>query len=373
MSNSESAPTVHAEGKSVAAGADIFDLSIIGGGPAGLFAAYYAGMRRMRVKIIDSLDELGGQLTALYPEKYIFDVAGFPKVMAKDLAGRLIEQAMQYSPALALGEVVQTLEEMRNAECGMRKGDEAGHAAGVELPVYRVTTDKGVHYTRTLLICAGAGAFSPRKLNVAGAAELEGRGVYYAVRNKAEFAGKDVLVVGGGDSAVDWSLNLQDVAGAITLIHRRNVFRAAEHNLRRLQATAVSILTFWELREILGEEGRVTGAVIEYNQTQEVRRLAVEAVLAQIGFNSSLGAIKHWPLVIEHGGIKVNHVMETNMPGIYAAGDVAAYEGKLKLIATGFGEAAIAVNHAKTRIVPGAKMFPGHSSEMVPQHGAVVV
>ena len=343
-----------------ATGPDVFDLTIIGGGPVGLFAAYYAGMRHMRAKILDSLPELGGQLTALYPEKYIFDVAGFPRVLAKDLAERLIEQAMQYSPALALGETVQTLETLPHEAVG-------GHG-----PLYRITTDQAEHVTRTLLICAGAGAFSPKKLAAPGAAELEGRGIHYAVRSKAEFAGKDVVIIGGGNSAVDWALNLHEAARSLTLVHRRNVFRAHEDSVRKLQATKAKILTFFEVESFITEGGALKDVVLVNNQSHEQRTLPSQALLAQIGFNSSLGPIKNWPLEFERGSIRVNTQMETKLPGVFAAGDVAMFDGKLKLIAVGFGEAAIAVNQAKTRIDPKAKLFPGHSSEMVAQHGTEV-
>ncbi|HVS71958.1 MAG TPA: NAD(P)/FAD-dependent oxidoreductase [Phycisphaerae bacterium] len=337
---------------------ELFDLTIIGGGPVGLFASFYAGLRQMKTKIIDSLEELGGQLTTLYPEKFIFDVAGFPKVLARDLAHQLIQQAMQANPAVALGETVRHLEPLGDAEN----------------PRYRIVSDKGSHLTRTLMICAGAGAFSPKKLRIPEAPALENRGLHYACRSKAVFAGKRVLIVGGGDSAVDWSLNLRDTAESITLIHRRNQFRAHEESVRQLQATDVKILTFFEIKSLVGGGGEqgLTAAVIENSQTKEVRTLEVDAVLVQIGFDTSLGPIKEWPLKVERGQIQVNSHMETALPGVFAAGDVAAYEGKLKLIATGFGEAAMAVNFAKVRVDPKAKFFPGHSSEMTAQHESVV-
>ena len=335
---------------------EVFDITIIGGGPVGLFAAFYAGMRGMKTKIIDSLDELGGQLTTLYPEKFVYDVPGFPRVLARDLARSLIEQAMQYAPTVRLGEVVQTLERDESRDCWVIHSDLAGH------------------WTRTIVISAGAGAFSPRKLALPGAEKFEHRGVYYGVKAKSVFAGKRVLVIGGGDSAIDWSMNLLDTAQTITLVHRRNQFRAAEHNVRKLQATGIEILTFCELKElVVGTDGELAGAVIIDTRTQAVRTLEVDAILAQIGFVSSLGAIKNWPIKLERAAIAVNSHMETTCPGVYAAGDVAAYDGKLKLIATGFGEGAVAVNYAKNRIDPKAKVFPGHSSELSGEQPNVTV
>jgi len=349
--------------KTAAPVTDLFDITIIGGGPVGLFAAFYAGLRHLKTKIIDSLEELGGQLTALYPEKYVFDVAGFPKILARDLANNLISQAMQYHPTISLGEIVHHLDPVTQVP---------GHTEAITSTCYKVTTDKQTHYTRTLLLCAGAGAFSPKKLTLPEAEGLEHRGLYYACRSKADFAGKNLLIVGGGDSAVDWALNLADTAGHITLIHRRNQFRAHEDSLRQLQRTKARILTFFELESLIAANGDLTGAVIKNNQTQEIQTLNIDAVLVQIGFHSSLGPIKEWPLQIEKGSIRVNQHMETALPGIFAAGDVATFDGKLKLIATGFGEAATAVNYAKHILDPHAKIFPGHSSEMTPQHDSIV-
>jgi len=333
---------------------DLFDITIIGGGPAGLFAAYYAGLRHMKTKIIDSLDELGGQLMTLYPEKYVFDVPGFPKVLARDLANNLIEQAMQYHPTVCLGETLQTL------------------VPSADNTAYALTTDKGVHHTRTLLIASGAGAFSAKKLPLPTAAALENKGVYYAVKSKATFAGKRVLVIGGGDSAVDWSTNLSDVAAHITLIHRRDQFRAHEHNVKRLRQTPVQVMTFYELKDLITHDGQLAAAVIENNQTGEKKTIEVQAVLAQLGFVSSPGPIRNWGLKFERGACVVDSRMQTSLPRVFAAGDGAWFEGKLKLIATGFGEAAMAVNFAKTMTDPAAKLFPGHSSEMVSQPQSVI-
>ncbi len=337
------------------AASEIFDLTIIGGGPVGLYGAYYAGLRQMRTKIIDSLDQLGGQLATLYPEKYIYDVAGFPRVVARDLVNNLIEQAQQYQPEVQLSQTVKTLNRDENSQC------------------YAITTEAGLHLTRTVLICAGAGAFHPRRLAVPGAEQWEGRGIHYAVTNKQVFAGKRLIIIGGGDSALDWAMNLHGVASHITIIHRRNQFRAHEESVSKTMKMGIPILTFWELKSLSITDNTITGAVLYNNQTHEERTIHADVILPQLGFISSLGAIKDWPIHIQGHSIMVDQKMQTNLPGVFAAGDVAGFDGKLKLIATGFGEAATAVNFAKTLLDPKAKAFPGHSSELGPQTLTTIV
>jgi thioredoxin reductase len=330
---------------SVSPVSDPVDLAIIGGGPTGLFAAFYAGLRKMSVKLIDSLDVLGGQLATLYPEKYIYDVAGFPKVLAKDLVVNLIEQAMQYQPTLCLGEQVKTLEVQEPARR------------------YTIQTDRGSHQARSVLIAAGIGSFQPKLLPLANAKEYEGRGLHYFVKSLDGFRGKRVLIVGGGDSAVDWANMLAPLTADLTLIHRRDVFRAHEDSVAKMKQTSTRIKLFHELRSI-GGDGRVRRAVVYDNRTNADESLEVDAVLVNIGFESTLGPLKHWGLEIEGGSIKVDGMMQTNRPGVFAAGDVAAFPGKLKLIATGFADACVAVNYAKHYLEPDANIFPGHSSNM---------
>ena len=326
---------------------DVFDLTIIGAGPTGLFATFYAGLRQMKTKVIDALEEPGGQVAVLYPEKYIFDVPGYTKILAKDLVKALVDQAFQYNAALVLGERVTTL----------RRTDGA-----IEL-----STDKGTkHYSKAVLIAAGVGAFSPNRLEAKGAADYEGKGVHYFVKDKSVFKGKRLLIVGGGDSAVDWALNIKDVAEKITLVHRRDVFRAHEGSVTELMKSSVEVKLFYEVKEVRGDGGKVTQAVIFDNRSKAETTLAVDAILVNIGFRADLGPIKDWGLQIDGREIRANGKMETNIPGVYVAGDIAgSLDGaKLNLIATGYAQAALAVNVAKTFVDPNSKLFPGHSSEM---------
>jgi thioredoxin reductase (NADPH) len=321
------------------------DLAIIGAGPVGLYAAYYAGLRRMSVKLIDSLSNLGGQLVTLYPEKYIYDVAGFPKILAKELAANLIAQGTQYGPMIALGEQVQKLEHFSDKKS------------------YRIHTNISQHDARCVLIAAGVGAFRPKKLASAEMSRFEGHGLFYSVQDPQIFKGKRVLIVGGGDSAVDWANALSDLASQVTVIHRRDVFRAHEEAVRQMRQGRSQVFVFNELISIHGDR-HIESAMIVDNRDRHERLLSVDAVLANIGFETSLGPISKWELKLEGATIQVDHSMQTNRPGIFAAGDVAAYPGKLKLISVGFGEAAIAVNHAKHFLDPVANIFPGHSSDM---------
>jgi ferredoxin/flavodoxin---NADP+ reductase len=327
---------------------DIDDLAIIGAGPTGLFAAFYAGLRRMRTKVIDSLEILGGQLTTLYPEKLIYDVPGFPAVLAKDLAKGLIEQGLRYRPTVCLGERVREL-----------VTDDPSDAL-------RLVTDKAVHRARAIVIAAGVGAFQPKTLPLPNTKEYEGRGLYYFVKDVSAFAGQRVLIVGGGDSAVDWANILVGSAARVTVIHRRDQFRAHEDSVRRMKQSAAQVRTYHELRSI-GGEGHVRRATIYDNRSGAEETLDVDAVLVNIGFVNSLGPIRHWGLDLEGNAIKVDSMMQTSRPGVFAAGDICTYPGKLKLIATGFGEAAIAVNYAKHYLDPSANIFPGHSTSLAPR------
>jgi len=330
---------------------EIRDITIIGAGPTGLFGAFYGGMRGASCRLIDNLDQVGGQLTALYPEKYIFDVAGFPKVLAKDLVKAMAEQALQFRAPIHLAEKV----------IGLRTETEEGHQR------FTVITDKDEYPSRTVLIAGGIGAFTPRKLPLKDVDRWYGKGVFDRVLDPKAFAGKRVLLVGGGDSAFDWAVNLQGIAKHILMVHRRDGFRAHAATVRQVEALCAAgqmeLRTFWEVRAIHGADS-VERVTLYNNKTKEEDTLSIDAIIPQLGFLSSLGAIAEWGLEIDKGDIKVGSTMATNIPGIFAAGDITTYPGKLKLIATGVAEASIAVNHAVHFINPTAKVEPGHSSNM---------
>ena len=321
---------------------DLFDVTIIGGGPVGLFAAYYAGFRTLRTKIVESLDALGGQITALYPEKPIYDVAGFPRIIGRQLVDNLVEQASQYRPTVCTGETVERLERAADG-------------------TLRLTTSRGAHLSKVLLVTAGIGAFHPKTFKKPEIDSFEGRGLHYFVKSFQDFAGKRVLIAGGGDSAVDWANNLVGVARSVTLIHRRDGFRAAEDSVQKMLHSPVNVKLFYELRRLEGTD-RLERAVIFQNKTNAEETIDVDAVIASLGFLSTLGPIADWGLELEHDSVRVNSRMETTLAGVYGAGDIVVYPGKVKLIATGFGEAATAVNNAAQYINPKASVFPGHSS-----------
>jgi thioredoxin reductase (NADPH) len=323
----------------------VYDITIIGGGPAGLFTAFYGGMRQASVKIIESLPQLGGQLSALYPEKYIYDVAGFPKVRAQELINNLKEQMAKFDPTISLEQSVEKLEKQEDG-------------------VFKLTTNKEVHYSKTIIITAGNGAFQPRRLELENATSYEGKNLHYFIDDLNKFAGQKVVVFGGGDSAVDWTLMLEPIAEQVTIVHRRDKFRAHEHSVENLHSSKADVKTPYVPVDLIGNDNGIQQVILENVNDQEQVAIDVDAVICNYGFVSSLGPIKEWGLEIEKNSIVVNSKMETNIPGIYAAGDICTYEGKVKLIACGFGEAPTAVNNAKAYIDPKAKIQPLHSSSM---------
>lgn len=323
---------------------EIVDIIVIGGGPAGMFAAFYCGMRQSSVKIIESMPQLGGQLAALYPEKFIYDVAGFPKVTAQNLVNNLSEQ-------------------MKHFPIDMRLDEKVLQVVKKEERLFEITTNRGTHYAKAIIITGGVGAFEPRKLDLPDCAKYEKTNLHYFVNDLQKFEGKKVLLSGGGDSAVDWALMLEPIAAKVTLIHRRDKFRAHEHSVELLMKSKVEVITPIELISLHGEN-RIEKVTLTNSKTSEAFTLEIDDLIVNFGFMSSLGPISEWGIEIENGSIKVDSRMETNIPGIFAAGDITTYPGKLKLIAVGFGEAPTAINNAKVYIDPSAKLSPGHSSNM---------
>jgi len=326
----------------------ITDITIIGGGPTGLFASFYTGMRGATAQIVDALPELGGQLTALYPEKYIFDVGGFAKILAKDLVKALKEQVDQFHHKAHLNQNVIALE--RNED----------H--------FVLVTDTDSFPTRSIVIAGGIGAFAPRRLPQACAEPWYGRGIFDRVSDPEEFRGQSIVIIGGGDSAFDWAQQLRDRAKAVTLVHRSDKYRAHGATIADVQAAATAgrttLLPFHELADVLSTGDTLTGVTLREVKTKATRDVEADVILPMLGFHSDIGALAEWGLNCEKDEIVVNSLMETGRPGIYAAGDITTYPGKLKLIATGFGEAATAVNQAVHWIYPDKKVNPGHSSNM---------
>ena len=315
------------------------DVLIVGAGPTGLFAAYYAGFRGHRVAVVDSLPELGGQITAMYPEKQIFDVAGFPAVKGRTLVDGLVEQAATAKPEYLLDRTA----------VGLVQDDD-----GVT-----VTLDDGTEVRAgAVLITAGIGKFSPRPLP-AGEGWL-GRGMEFFVPSFEPYAGKDVVIVGGGDSAFDWALNLTGIARSITLVHRRDAFRAHERTVQQVTDSDVEILTKAQVTKLAGE---TTLESVELDVAGETVTRSCQALVAALGFIADLGPLQQWGIEVSKRHILVDSSMRTNLSRVFAAGDITEYAGKVRLIAVGFGEAATAVNNATVAIDPTAKVFPGHSSE----------
>jgi thioredoxin reductase (NADPH) len=330
-------------------GHEIKDITIIGGGPTGIFASFYAGMRGVTSQVVDALPQLGGQLTALYPEKYIFDVAGFPEILAKDLVKALVDQAARFSPPSHLLQKVVGLEE------------ENGH--------FTLVTETDRFPTRSIIIAAGIGAFAPRRLPQACSHPWYGRGVYDVVVDPEEYRGKRVLIIGGGDTAFDWGTQLIGRAEHVTLVHRSDRFRAhgatvAEFTLAVTQGRA-SMHSFHELSDLTCTPDRFTHAILKDIKAKTTREIEVDVILPMLGFVSDIGALAQWGLTLEKDEIVVTgSTMETGRAGVWAAGDITTYPGKLKLIASGFAEAATAVNQAVHWIYPEKKVAPGHSSNM---------
>jgi thioredoxin reductase len=315
------------------------DLLIIGAGPTGLFAAYYAGFRGLRVAVVDSLPELGGQITAMYPEKQILDVAGFPSIKGRDLVEGLVTQAGTAHPDYHLDRTATTLRHQGDhVVVGLDDGTEISAGA--------------------VLITAGIGKFSPRALP-AGEGWL-GRGLEFFVPSFVPYAGKDVVIVGGGDSAFDWALHLEPVASSVTLVHRREAFRAHQRTVDQVRASSVEIVTKAEVTALNGNGSLES---VEITVDGEATTRPAQALVAALGFIADLGPLQQWGIEVQKRHVVVDSSMRTSLQRVFAAGDITEYPGKVRLIAVGFGEAATAVNNAAVAIDPSAHVFPGHSSE----------
>ena len=317
------------------------DVLVVGAGPSGLYGAYYAGFRGLSVAIIDGLPEAGGQITALYPEKLIYDVAGFPAVKGKDLVENLVNQVAPFGPHYLLNHQAISYE---NCDTHVVIGTDTGTSVRA----------------RAVVVTGGIGTFTPRPLP--GGAAFEGRGLEYIVPTYLPYAGKRVVVVGGGDSAVDWALGLEGVAEHVTLVHRRDEFRAHAHSVKLLRDSSIEVVTPVSPMSVNGGE-HVESLTVRDVKTKEQRELACDALVAALGFTADISPLEAWGLAVQERHILVDTTMATNLPRVFAAGDITEYPGKVRLISVGFGEAATAVNNAATVIDPEATVFPGHSTE----------
>ena len=333
---------------------EIRDVTVIGAGPVGMSVSFWAGMREASSRIMDSLPEIGGQLTTLYPEKWIFDVPGHPRVLARDLVEMLREQALdQFDVPVHLDTTAERISWEPDPEDQDRQ-------------LIVLHTDRGELRSRTVVIAGGHGAFEPKKLPGYDMTPWEGRGAHYLVSEKSAFAGKRVMIIGGGDSAIDWTINLLDTAEHVTLVHRREGFRAHEATLKEVMDAAedhrIDVRVPFQVREVRGN-GRIESVVLFHSEDEALEtEVPCDAVLLQLGFKTALGPLRDWGLEIDKGAIVVDNVMKTNLDAVWACGDITMFDGKLKLIATGFAEAAIAVAQAVHHIRPDTKLQPKYST-----------
>lgn len=317
------------------------DLLIIGAGPVGLYGAYYAGFRGFDTVVMDTLPEAGGQITAMYPEKEIFDVAGFPSIRGRELVERLMAQASSADPEYRLDEQA----------VGLQTSEDG--------PVIIDTAAEARIEAKAVILTGGIGSFTPRPIPVG--TEWVGRGVEYFVPKLEAYRDRDVVIIGGGDSAFDWAWSLHPLAASVTIVHRREEFRAHAGMVEQVRALGVRFLTSSEISAVAGDE-HVTSISVTHKVTGETTEVPTDAVVASLGFIANIGPMATWGLELDKRRIVVDSAMRASLPRVFAAGDLAHYPGKVPLIASGFGEVATAVNNAAPLITPGVSVFPGHSS-----------
>jgi thioredoxin reductase (NADPH) len=317
------------------------DVLIIGAGPCGLFAVFELGLLDMKTHVVDILDKIGGQCAELYPEKPIYDVPGIPFVTGQGLTDSLLQQIKPFSPSFHLNEMVETIEKIGE-------------------PAFRVKTDAGkVFECKVVVIAAGGGSFQPKRPPVPGIEAYEGSSVFYAVRKMEQFRDRNILIVGGGDSALDWTLNLHPVAKRITLLHRRDEFRAAPHSVEQMRALVAGgkmDLKLGQVTSLEGEGGRLAAATVKGNDNA-ITRVECDTILPFFGLTMKLGPVANWGVALENNLVPVDTAaFETNISGIFAIGDINTYPGKLKLILSGFHEGALMAQKAHRYVYPDKRL-----------------
>ena len=332
---------------SVQRGDHLYDLTVIGGGPVGMFATFYAATRNLDVQLVESLPTLGGQVSALYPEKRIFDVAGFVNGTGKQLIGNLRQQLDMYRETVTIRAGEEVVGLSRTTHDDPDGGD------------FTLTTTKRVSRSRAVLIAMGSGAFTPRRLAVQYDHHLDDAKVLYTVRHLHDFDGKVVALAGGGNAAIDWALTLEPLARQVTLIHRRNNFRALEANVERLKSSSVHILTPYRFVSVADASSGVDIALRRVKGA-DTCRVHADVLLVNYGFVSDNHLLGEWGLPVSRGDLPVDKFMQTAMPGVYGVGDAVTYPGKVKLISSGFGETPTVINHIAETLYPERKQ-PLHS------------
>ncbi|WP_281164343.1 NAD(P)/FAD-dependent oxidoreductase [Liquorilactobacillus sicerae] len=323
---------------------EVYDLIIIGGGPVGIFAATYAKMRQAKVQVIESLDQLGGQVTALFSAKKIYDIPGYPMIKGTNLIQNLIKQTKQFEPEIHLNETVQKIDQ--------------------EPDCFKLTTSQRQLMTKSIIIATGIGAFQPRKLKLPESSVFEGKQLQYFVNDPDQFNDKDLIIAGGGDSAVDWALEFAERAKSLHIVHRRENFRALESSVARLKETKTVFETPYLISGLKAADQQQIQVQLKEVRGKKQKTINADFLLVNYGIISSNKYLNAWGLNAQHGLIPVDSTMQTAVKGIYAIGDVATYPGKLNLIATGLGEAPLAINNAMNMLYPDRRQ-PAHSTQLV--------
>lgn len=321
----------------------IYDITIIGGGPVGLFTAFYAHLRNAKVKIIDSLHQLGGQPATLYPEKEIFDIPAYPSISGEQLTRQLCQQLQRFDTTICLNEIVETIKTLEDG-------------------TFVLQTNVATHHSKSIILAVGGGSFKPRTLSLPGMTTYEN--IHYFVSNMMQYKNKNITILGGGDSAVDWALTFEKIAKSVTLIHRRPQFRAMEHSVSLLQQSSVNIMTPFIPIELHGSSSTLQQMTLQNVKSKETYIIDTDHLFVNYGFHSTMPDFSNWPVSISKNRIIVDSKQQTSTPGIFAVGDCCTYDGKVDLIASGFGEGPTAVNNAMHFINPNERIQPMHSTSL---------